>query len=50
MFKKNTELFTFRMPKDMRKEVDYIAVENDATQSEVVRYALRSLIASQGNE
>jgi|TARA_R110000764_G_scaffold108369_4_gene194273 antitoxin component of RelBE/YafQ-DinJ toxin-antitoxin module len=45
--KKKTELVTIRVEAEMKKNIEQIATDNVATTSEVIRYALNSLIANQ---
>ena len=40
---KRTETITFRASSQMRKEVEELAMKNDATISEVLRYALNNI-------
>jgi|TARA_R110000744_G_scaffold194864_1_gene313786 Arc/MetJ-type ribon-helix-helix transcriptional regulator len=42
--KKNTDLMTFRMPSKLKRDVETLAIENESTSSEVIRYALNKLL------
>ena len=42
--KEDTEVFTFRISTKTRQHLNTIAKENKTTKSEVVRYALKTLL------
>ena len=44
MKKKNLSRVTSRIPNSMRECIDKIALDNEATTSEVIRFALKRLI------
>ncbi len=41
---KNTDLMSFRMPSKLKRDVETLAIENESTSSEVIRFALKELI------
>ena len=42
--KKNTEKLAFRVPTDLKNKVDLMAIEENATISQILRYALKELM------
>ena len=44
MKKLNKNSFTFRMPNSMRENLESVAMENEASSSEVVRYAISQFL------
>ena len=44
MKKLNKNVFTFRLPNELREELEIIATENEVSLSELVRYSLQNLI------
>ena len=47
---RNLNTMTFRLPNSMRQQVEQVAIENEASPSEVIRYALSNLIESEANK
>ena len=44
MKKLNKNVFTFRLPNELREELEIIATENEVSLSELIRYSLKNLI------
>jgi|TARA_R110001632_G_scaffold158213_1_gene276325 Arc/MetJ-type ribon-helix-helix transcriptional regulator len=42
---KNNDLMTFRMPSKLKRDVETLAIENESTSSEVIRFALKELMS-----
>ena len=44
---KNTQLISFRIPSKLKEGIQSIAMRNEATQSEVIRYALNKMLKNE---